>query len=318
MQMRLRIENRLPTLLMFALPVGAASILLAACGSAGEASPDETNGSAPAQVRVVTSLPLLADFARQIGAARVEVAALLPSGADPHTFQLTPRNVQRITEAEVVIVNGLGLETPTLRLIEANLRSDATLLQLAEEAAAAGADSLGNNPHLWLDVANARLYAHLIRDALAEVDPSGAQEYEANYRGFLEELDDLDRYVQAQIAGVLPERRKLVTTHDAFPYLARYLDFEVVAVVAPSPNQEPSPQDIAKLGRAISQESVAAVFAEPQLGSQGEMLTQAAADAGVTVCTLYSDSLDDEVKSYIEMMRFNAHEIARCLEGRDG
>ncbi len=115
-----------------------------------------------------------------------------------------------------------------------------------------------------------------------------------------------------------PARRKLVTTHDAFPYLARYLGFEVVAVVAASPSQEPSPRDIADLLQAINDEGVPAVFAEPQLGSQGQLLKQAAADAGVAVCTLYADSLDDEVESYIELMRFNADEIARCLGQSDG
>lgn len=303
---------------LFALLVGAASILLAACDSDGQASSDGTNGGGPSQVKVVTTLPLFADFVRQIGGARVEVVALLPSGADPHTFQPSPRDVQRITEADVAVVNGLGLETPTLRLIETNLRSGATLLRLAEQAVAAGADSLGGNPHLWLDVANAREYARIVRDALAAADPQGTEGYEVGYQRFLEDLDELDRYVRAQVSDVPPQRRKLVTTHEAFPYLARYLGFEVVAVVASSPGQEPSPQDIAELGRAIGEEGVPAVFAEPQLGSQGQVLKQAAADAGVRVCILYADSLDDEVESYIELMRFNANEIARCLGGPDG
>jgi ABC-type Zn uptake system ZnuABC Zn-binding protein ZnuA len=106
-----------------------------------------------------------------------------------------------------------------------------------------------------------------------------------------------------------------VTTHDAFSYFADYFEFEVVAFVAEGPGQEPTPQDVANLARAIEREGVPAVFGEPQIGEETDILEQAADDAGVQVCTLYSDSLDDKVTSYIELMRFNADELARCLGG---
>ena len=319
--MRLRIEScahrsywrrpRLP--LLSAASIGIASVLLApACAVDQPQAP----GSAPP--KVVTTLPLFADLVLQIGGDRMEVFALLPSGADPHTFDPSPRDIERIRAADVVIVNGLGLETAALRVMERNLRKGTPLVKLAEETLAAGARSLKGNPHFWLDINNAREYARIIRDALTEADPEGRQEYEANYQRFLAQLDGLDRYVRDRVSSVPPERRKLVTTHAAFPYLAQYLGLQEVAVVAPSPGQEPSLQDIAELERAIRAERVPAVFIEPQLGAESRVLKRAAADAGVKVCTLYADTLDDKVQSYVEMMRFNADEIARCLGGSGG
>ena len=309
-----RLPYRWPRLpLLSAGFIGIALVLLAAACAADQ--PQAPGSTAP---KVVTTLPLFADLILQIGGDRVEAFALLPSGADPHTFDPSPRDIERIRAADVVIVNGLGLETPALRVIRSNLRSSTPLVKLAEEAAAAGANILEGNPHLWLDIANGKEYARIIRDALAEVDPEGAPEYEANYQHFLGELDQLDLYMRAQIASVPQEQSKLVTAHAAFPYLAQYLGLQEVAVVAPSPGQEPSPQDIAELERAIRVEGVPAVFIEPQLGAESRILKRAAADAGVKVCTLYADTLDDKVQGYVEMMRFNADEIVRCLGGAGG
>ncbi len=311
--MRLRIDNRPLELLLSVILLGTISLLLAACGSQDEASSGGSGDADSIQLRVVTSLPLFADLAQQVGGDRIDTVALLPTGADPHTFQPSPQDIQKITEADLVIVNGLGLEMPMLHLTKPNMRGGATLLQLAERTIADGASAIGENPHLWLDVTNAKEYTRIIRDTLVTADPDRTAEYEANYQRFLEELEGLDQYVQGQISSVPPARRYLVTTHDAFPYLARYLGFEVLAVVAASSNQEPSPRDIVNLLQAIGDKSVPAVFTEPQLGAQGQLLEQAAAVVGVTVCTLYADSLDDDVESYMEMMRFNADEIAHCL-----
>ena len=104
-----------------------------------------------------------------------------------------------------------------------------------------------------------------------------------------------------------------MTTHDAFGYLADYIGFEVAAVVSVSPGQEPSAADIADLVQTMGEIGIAAVFEEPQLGAESNVLKQAADDANVEVCTLYSSALDDQVQTYIDMMRFNADELARCL-----
>lgn len=298
-----------------------AAILLAACDSDG----DDAEGRPQAQVKAVTTLTVFEDMVGEIGGDRVAVSALLPSGADPHTYEPVPRDVRLVTEADVVFVNGLDLEAAALNVIEPNLPSGVPMIELAEDAADAGVvlrhfgdanqhgGDEGLDPHVWLSGDNVREYARIISDALSEVDPEGAAQYEENQQIYLTRLDELDEYVAEKVAGVPPEQRKIVSTHDAFGYLADYMGFEVAGVVAISPGQEPSASDVADLQDKIEEAGVAAVFEEPQLGAESSILSQAAADLGIEVCTLYSGALDDQVTTYIDLMRFNADELARCL-----
>jgi len=289
-------------------------LLSFACGD-GKSSDD-------GRVQVVTTLPLFADFVREIGRDRVEVFSLVPLGADPHTFEPSPRDVERITEADIAFANGLGLEPALIKVLEANLRDGATLILLAEYAKEAGEvvglPEVGDDPHLWMHPGYAQQYARLVKDVLSSLSGDEYEGYEANYKNYLDHLSAIDEYDRYQIDAVPAALRKLVTTHDAFGYFGVAYGLEVVAAVARSPGQEPSPQDIADLRAEIQREGVPISLTEPQISAESEILEQAAEDAGVQVCTLYSDSLDDEVSTYIEMMRFNADELARCLGGDDG
>jgi len=294
-------------------PAAVAALLAALALTACGANADDPGNESEPQVKVITTLAVFEDIVRQIGGERVEVSALLPFGADPHTYEPTPQDVRRVTEAHLAFANGFDLEPGILNVIEPNLPNAASLIELAQEAAAAGATLRETDPHLWLSVDNAREYVRIIRDALTETDPEGAAKYEQNYQDYLTRLDELDEYVQDKLSALPPERRKLVTTHDAFGYLADYIGFEVAAVVSVSPGQEPSAADIADLVQTIEEAGVAAVFEEPQLGATASVLKQAADDTDVEVCTLYSGALDDQVQTYIDLMRFNADELARCL-----
>jgi ABC-type Zn uptake system ZnuABC Zn-binding protein ZnuA len=282
------------------------------------------------KLNIVTTLPLFADFAREIGGDRVEVNSLLPIGSDPHTWEPSPGDVQRVTDADIAFANGLDLEPAAINVIEPNLGGSAPFVLLAEKAEEAGAtvaqlpegfeeegapagEEHGDDPHMWMDPVNAELYAAIIRDALTEADPEGKSSYDKNYESYIKTIKDVKSYVSDKLNDVTETNRKLVTTHDAFGYFAHAYGLSIVAFVAPSPGQESSPEDIAKLSRAMKDTGVPAVFVEPQIATEGEILRQAGEDAGVQVCTLYSDSLDDQVTTYIELMRFNADELARCL-----
>ena len=312
---------------ILSLTASTLATLGAACGDDdGEASGNDE------RVRVITTLPLFADFVREVGGDRVDVDSLLPGGADPHTWEPAPQDVAQIEDADIVFANGLDLEPAALNLIEPNLPDGVPLVELGHEAEEAGAairepdvdaeeeeeegeEHEDGDPHLWMDVANAKEYARIIRDELSVIDPDVQATYAANYEAYIAELDGLDRYLQETTASIPQDNRKLITTHDAFGYLADYLRFEITAVVSENPGQDTSPGDLEAIVIAIEDAGVPAVFTEPQISGESETLEQVAEDTGAIVCTLYSDAFDDEIDSYVEMMRFNADELARCLEG---
>jgi ABC-type Zn uptake system ZnuABC Zn-binding protein ZnuA len=316
------------------LPAFASALLVlgalvsASCG--GDGGREGRDG----KINVITTLPLFADFVRQIGGDRVEVNSLLPIGSDPHTWEPVPSDIQRVAEADIAFANGLDLEPAAVNAIEPNLGGSAPFVLLAPKAEEAGAtvaklpegfdeeggeggapagDERGDDPHMWMDPANAEVYAGIIRDALTEADQEGKSSYDTNYDAYVSAIEDVNSYVSDKVSEIPDVIRKLVTTHDAFGYFARAFDLSIVAFVAPSPGQESSPEDIANISKAMKNEGVPAVFIEPQIATESEILSQAGEDVGVLVCTLYSDSLDDEVSTYIELMRFNADELARCL-----
>jgi anchored repeat ABC transporter substrate-binding protein len=169
------------------------------------------------------------------------------------------------------------------------------------------------DPHLWQDVGNAQSYVELIRDTLITADPAGAAEYRRNTDAYLAELSELDAYVAATIASIPPARRYLVTTHDAFAYLAHAYGIPVAGFVTPNPATEPSLADRVKLTETIRNLKVRAVFLEPNLRARSSTLVQVAREQGVAVCPIYGDAFDDTVNSYVAMMRFNADSLKECL-----
>ena len=169
------------------------------------------------------------------------------------------------------------------------------------------------DPHLWQNVRNAMAYVETMRDALTDADPEGAVEYRGNATRYLRELERLDDEVRAAIGGIPPSRRVLVTTHDAFGYLAAAYDLTIAGFVSPNPAVESSMADRRRLTQTIDDLGVPAVFLEPNLAARSSTLTEVAKERGVRVCPIYSDALDDDAPTYIAMMRANAHSLQQCL-----
>jgi anchored repeat ABC transporter substrate-binding protein len=169
------------------------------------------------------------------------------------------------------------------------------------------------DPHLWQDVGNAQSYVELIRDTLIGVDPAGAADYRRNADAYLAELTALDGYVATTIASIPPANRYLVTTHDAFGYLAHAYGIPVAGFVTPNPATEPSLADRVKLTETIRNLRVRAVFLEPNLRARSSTLVEVAKEQGVRVCPIYGDAFDDDVDTYVRMMRFNAASLKECL-----
>jgi manganese/iron transport system substrate-binding protein len=265
------------------------------------------------KVRVVTSADLFTDFIQNVGGERAQVKALVPSHADPHTYEPVPRSVQSVTDADLVIINGVGLEETLLNLINNNVRKGVPVVEMAAGLLVIGGDANepAGNPHLWLDPQYAVHYVERIRDALVQVDPAGEATYRANATTYIQQLNALDTEIASTLASIPQDRRKLVTFHDSFPYFAQRYGFQVVGVVVEAPGREPSARDMARLEDRIRADKIRVVFKEPQLNAQ--LLEIAAQDAGAKVMTLLSIAYADNVHSYIEMMRFDARQLAKGL-----
>lgn len=171
------------------------------------------------------------------------------------------------------------------------------------------------DPHLWHDVHNAQAYVRVIRDALIGVDPDGADEYRANADSYLARLDALDAEVTRTIDTIPAGRRRLVTTNDAYGYLAHAYGLEVAGFVAPNSGVEPSVADRIRLTATLEDLRIPAVFLEPNLVRTRSTLRTVAEESGVEVCPLYGDTLDARAPGYEDMMRANARSLARCLGG---
>ena len=279
------------------------------------------------QIRVVTGVAIIQDLVRHVGGDGVEAFSIVPPGADPHTYQPTPRDVQALQGARLAVWNGLGLDDTAADLVAEQRLPDLTtvvlsdgITPLADDAGDADADEhddghghehAAGNPHLWLDPVYAVRYVETIRDALSEIDPANAATYQANATAYIGEINALDSWAQGEIATIPAERRKLVTFHDAFPYFAGHYGLDLVGVVLKSPGREPSAQEVAALVTEMQRHQIPAVYAEPQFNAR--ILELAARDAGVQVKRLYSDAFDSQVTTYLDLMRFNVTSVVEGL-----
>lgn len=169
------------------------------------------------------------------------------------------------------------------------------------------------DPHLWHNVRNAIAYVKLIRDTLIKADPQGAPDYQAATLAYIAELEDMDEFVRETIAQIPQARRHLVTTHDAFGYLAQAYGIQISGFVTPNPSAETSVADRLRLTQTIRNLQIPAVFLEPNLLARSTTLSELASEQGIRTCEIYGDALDDRVTSYLQMMRFNATSLKECL-----
>lgn len=303
-------------MLFAALAIGIVA-LLGVCGG-GDSSNDQP------RIKVVTTLPLFADFVREVGGDRVEVTSLIPIGVNPDSWQPAPGDAERVAEADIAFANGHDFEPAAMRLLQAGLRPGVPLVQIAgddEELEKAGAEIFhgiegqAHQPVLWMSIQNGKAYAYFIRNQLTRIDPAGEEEYVRNAESYFERVDETERYAFDRLDSIPPENKKLITPDNSLEYFGSYYAIELTAQLSLFPGQQLTHEDIARITNTIRERGVMAVFAQPYASDESEMLRQAAEAAGVPVCTLYSDSLDDEVSSYIDLIRFDADELARCFGG---
>jgi zinc/manganese transport system substrate-binding protein len=276
------------------------------------------------RINVVATFSILGDFAKNVGGDRVNVTTLVGPNSDTHVYTPTPADAKTITDAKLVIVNGLGLEGWLPRLVKSSGSKAATLVATKgitprkidpSEVLSQEHDPGSADPHAWQSVINAKVYVANIRDALVVADPSGADTYKANADAYLEKLDALDRDVRDAVAKIPAERRSVISTHDAFGYFAVAYGVKFIAPQGVSTESEPSARDIAAIITQIRKQKIPAVFLENV--TDPRLMRRIAAETGVAIGgTLYSDSLTEEkgpAPTYIDMVRHNIKALTSAL-----
>jgi manganese/iron transport system substrate-binding protein len=292
---------------MFVVPL----FLVTAC----ESRPSPTPSAGPQKIVVVTTMTVLGDLIQQVGGDKVEVKSMVPPGGEVHTYQPTPEDMKTVAQARIVFYNGVHLEEWLDGTIRSAGKPDLPIVVLAEGLPVIQEQGEEPNPHLWLDVANAKLYVEKIRDGLSKVDTGNASFYRDRAKSYLGQLDELDKWIQSEVETIPKARRKLVTFHDAFPYFAKRYGFALVGVVVSSPGKEPSARETTALIRRIRRERVPAIFAEAQFSPK--LIDALAKDAGVRVITaLYDDSLSSgpEANTYNAMMKHDVTQVVNALK----
>ncbi len=263
-----------------------------------------------APVEVVASFTILADVVREVGGERVRAVSLVPENGDAHVFEAKPADVATVSKARVVVVHGIGFDRWTERLLRAAKFSGETVV--AARTVRPATDGGKNDPHAWQNPANVKLYAAEIRDGLSKADPAGAEHYARRTADYVARLDALDAEIRALFAAVPAERRRIVTSHDAFTRFGEAYGIAFLAPQGVSTEAEASAKDVAALIRQIRAQKAGAIFLENM--SDPRMVEQIARETGAKVGgTLYGDALGGPVQTYVDMMRHNARAIAAAL-----
>jgi ABC-type Zn uptake system ZnuABC Zn-binding protein ZnuA len=282
------------------------TLVLAACGG-GDEGPDG------ADVSVVATTTQIADLVRNVGGPRVEVATILEPEADPHDYEPRPSDAAELADAAVVFRSGGDLDEWLGELID-SAGGNGAEVTLLDRVRARGSD-----PHWWHDPRNAVLATAAIGDALNEADPDGRAAYERNARRYIERLRVVDRDIEACIAKLPEEKRKIVTTHDSLSYFAHRYGLEAIGAVIPSlsTQAQPSAKDINALVDQIEEQGVKAIFPESALSDELERAVSREAGAEVGE-PLFTDSLGPEgspASTYLGSMRENARRLALGMSG---
>jgi zinc/manganese transport system substrate-binding protein len=262
---------------------------------------------------------------RNVGGERIEVATLVGPNGDAHVYSPTPADGRRLTQARIVFTNGLKFEGWIDRLV----KSSGT--KAAKIEAAKGVKSLegeddghghghhhdhgGADPHAWQSIGNAKIYVANIRDALIAADEAGQSTYEANADAYLKQLDALEADVRRLVASIPAERRRIITSHDAFRYFEEAYGIDFVSPQGVSTESEASAKDVARIIQQIRREKIAAVFVENV--SDARLMERIAKETGAKIGSqVYSDALSEPngpAGTYIDMMRHNIRAFSAAL-----
>ncbi len=266
--------------------------------------------------KVVTTTTILYDITKNLAGDKLEVQCLMPVGGDPHIYEPTPADAQKIADAQLIIKNGLHLEGWLNKLI-ASANPNTATIEAAEGIEPIKSESMHGSPdpHAWMDPNLVKKYVYNITKALIQLDYENRALYEQNSKTYTQALELLDEYIKAQISKIPAKQRVLVTTHDAFKYFGRTYGIQVESAMGTSTDAEVQIGDLNRLIATIRDRKIPAVFVESTINPK--LLTQIARDNGILIGgSLFADSIGDEASpagTYLQMIRYNVDTITNAL-----
>ena len=314
--------NRLVTL------IATASLGIAALSACSSSASTGDASSAPGTLLVATTVSPITSIAASIGGDRVRIEGIVPEGTNSHTFEPEPQVAALLSTADLILVNGLKLEDPTLELAEANKKPDAKIVEIGTEILPE-ADYIYDfsfpkeegkpNPHLWTDTSYAIKYAAAIRDEFTALDPKNASYYSANYESFATKVNELDAAVRKDQQTVPAGNLKLLTYHDAYAYFAKNFGWKVIGAVQPKNFSDPNASDVAGLIDQVKAQGVTTIFGSEVFPSK------VLEEIGRATGAKYEDSLrDDDLPgapgepghSWLGLMKYNYGTMIKGLGGQ--
>ncbi len=298
------------------------TLAVAACGHSATETEEDTG-----KLRVVSTVSPITSIVENIGGTRIDLEGVVPEGVNSHTFEPAPSVAKVLSRADLVVLNGLFLEEPTLEMARTNQKPGAVILSLGDSTISREdwvfdfsfpeSDS-HPNPHLWPNPLLALKYAELVHDALASADPENAEYYGENLDKFRQRIRQLDERIKTAVATVPPENRKLLTYHDSWAYFASRYDMEVIGAAQPSDFTEPSSREVARLIDQVREQSIPAIFGSEVFPS--DVLEAIAKESGAEyVDQLRDDDLPggpgDPRHSYLGLMLQNMEIMIASLGG---
>ena len=302
------------------------ALVIGACGDDSE-NTSENADQENTRLKVVTTVSPITSIVENIGGPRISLEGVVPEGVNSHTFEPAPSMAKLMAGADLIIINGLFLEEPTLALAESNKKDDAVILALGDRSVTPDEwqfdftfpESAGHpNPHLWPDPNLGLRYAELVQDRLAALDPDNAAYYAGNLEIFRGKVEKMDQAIRAAVATVPEGNRKLLTYHDSWAYFAKQYGMEVIGAVQPSNFSQPSVREVAELIDQVKELGLPAVFGSEVFSSDVLEAIASEADAQF-IDDLADDDLPgkpgDPGHTYLGLMKQNLTAMIPALGG---